>query len=133
MPERFVGGIGGTRPVRVGDKIHVTVQAAVGDPDFSLAQIILSGQAQGTVDSIDGIDVTFRVEPEPIRGNLIREWPRGPREEFSEITLDVPSKHEDIGLIAVLLSSVITWLCEGCGLNFVDGQLPDVKLEEVNG
>ena len=24
-------------------------------------------------------------------------------------------------------------LCEGCGLNFVDGQLPDVKLETENG
>jgi hypothetical protein len=40
----------GTRPVRVGDKIHVMVQAAVGDPDGSLAQIILSGQTQETVD-----------------------------------------------------------------------------------
>ena len=30
------------------------------------------GQTQGTVDRIDGIDVRFRVEPVPIRGNLIR-------------------------------------------------------------
>jgi hypothetical protein len=59
------------------DKIQVTVQPAVGDPDGSLAQIILSGQTQGTVDSIDGTDVTFRVDPVPIRGNLIREWPGG--------------------------------------------------------
>ena len=32
-----------------------------------------------------------------------------------------------------MLSSVITQLCEGCGLSFVDGQLPDVNLEEVEG
>ena len=35
------------------------------------------GQTQGTVDRIDGIDVRFRVEPVPMRGNLIRERPRG--------------------------------------------------------
>src|SRR5215469_15905080 len=35
------------------------------------------GQTQGTVDRIDGIDVRFRVEPVPMRGNLIRERPSG--------------------------------------------------------
>ena len=115
------------------DKIHVTVQPAVGDPDGSLAQLILSGQTQGTVDSIDGIDVTFRVDPVPIRGNLIREWPRGPRQELSEITLGVPAKHEDVGTTAELLRVAIIQLCDGCVLNFVDGQLPNVKLETENG
>jgi len=55
------------------------------------------------------------VDPVPIRGNLIREWPRAPRQKLSKITLGVPAKHGDVGTTAELVRVAIIQLCEGCG------------------
>jgi hypothetical protein len=73
----------GRLPLKVGGNVRMRAQGTAGDPDGSLAQVVLRAELRGIVELIEDTNVAIRVEPSVIFGQVGRtRLPAGEKREL---------------------------------------------------